>query len=278
MTAIIFPWNPLRERGYDEEFQKEVDAIRYSDLMSFSIDHDGLTSDIFRTWNTPAEPTTATYRGWMVTPEQYALMYTGLESKNITLATTPEQYSTAHHINGWMKALEGLTFKTVLLPLDPADEDILAAAAELDAEGFFVKDFVKSLKTSEGFTSVPFDGLVAAVREFQDERGDWLAGGIVIREFVDLPADRVEMRGWWVEGEWKAITVHPDYANSDPAAVPEELLSEVSSRLTELGLRFVTADFTATSSGDWKVIEIGDGQVSGFPDSVDDETILKVLS
>lgn len=278
MTAIVFPWNPLRERGYDEEFQNEVDAVRYSDLMSFSIDHDGLTSGIFRTWNAPAETTTATYRGWMVTPEQYALMYTGLESKGVILATTPEQYSTAHHINGWVEALNGLTFKTALLPLTPTDEDILAAAAELQVEGFFVKDFVKSLKTSEGFTSVPLDELVAAVHKFQEERGDWLAGGIVLREFVNLPEDRVEMRGWWVEGEWRAIAVHPDYTDSEPVAVPGEFLTEVSARLANLGVRFVTADFTSTVDGEWKVIEIGDGQVSGFPNSVDDETILKVLS
>lgn len=277
MNAIIFPWNPLRERGYDEEFMKEVEAVRYSDLMSFSIDHDSLSSGVVHTWNAPDVSVVATYRGWMVTPEQYALMRTKLADENILLSTTSEQYTTAHHINGWVDALEGLTFRTVLLPLAPTDDDIMTAAAELAADSFFIKDFVKSLKTSEGFVPVRKDNLISAVHEFQEERGDWLAGGIVLREFVELPSNRVEMRGWWVEGEWRAITVHPDYTNETPAEAPSELLNSVSERLTELDVRFVTADFTPTSTGEWKVIEIGDGQVSGFPTSVDDETILKVL-
>ncbi|MNJ00875.1 hypothetical protein D3C73_1603240 [compost metagenome] len=38
-----------------------------------------------------------------------------------------------------------------------------------------------------------------------------------------------------------------------------------------MGSRFFTMDIARTANGEWKVIEVGDGQVSGLPSHADME-------
>lgn len=276
MSAVLFPWDSLRERGFDEAFAVEVEAVRWSDLSAFSVDHDSLSERV-RLWNAPADPGLVLYRGWMVSVAQYEVLHKGLADRGFSMFTSPAQYAAAHQIDGWVELFKNLTFKTVLLGLSPSDEEIVAAGESLGVEEFFVKDFVKSVKTGAGFEPITVSNLVQSVRDFASERGDWLSGGIVLREFVSLPDERTEMRGWWREGVWRAVTVHPDFAGSVPVEVPVSFLDEVDEKLRELGIHFVSVDFVQLADGRWKVIEIGDGQVSGLPLGVSDETVLAIL-
>ena len=282
MTTIIFPRNPLTGLGFDEEFLREVDVMRFADGIQLAhVDHDALVSadaPRFKVINGVDEGE-ALYRGWMLTAPQYYRLHMAVEKAGLSLFTSHDEYRTAHQIDGWLEAFDGITFPTVLLRADATDEEIREAASVLNTDKFFVKDYVKSQKGDASLSvAESLEALPATVARFIDAQDEWLVGGIVIRKFVELPADRVEIRGWWKEGEWRAFTSHPDYAGKvSTQEIPQELLDDVTNRLNGLGLRFVSVDFTPTVSEGWKVIEVGDGQVSGFPDGLADNIISSIL-
>jgi hypothetical protein len=95
-----------------------------------------------------------------------------------------------------------------------------------------------------------------------DLRGDDLTGGFVVREFEQFVAQ--EVRTWWVEGNCVLVSAHPDSPESLPVDVPTTFLEVPVARL---GSPFVTVDLALRSDGEWRVIEVGDGQVSDRPSS-----------
>ena len=44
-----------------------------------------------------------------------------------------------------------------------------------------------------------------------------------------------------------------------------------------MGSNYYTVDYAELEDGNWKILETGDGGVSGLPDSVDYETYYKTL-
>ncbi|MFF4894385.1 ATP-grasp domain-containing protein [Micromonospora chersina] len=93
---------------------------------------------------------------------------------------------------------------------------------------------------------------------FRQLRGDDYVGGFVLRRFESFVG--AEVRTWWVEGSCRLVTAHPDTLERLPAA--EFDLSAVEASVRALDLPFVTADFALRDDGRWRIVEIGDGQVS----------------
>ena len=72
-----------------------------------------------------------------------------------------------------------------------------------------------------------------------------------------------EVRTWWVNGGCLLVGPHPDTPDDCP---PAELdLAAVAPLVAALGLPFVTVDLALRADGAWRVIELGDGQVSDRP-------------
>jgi hypothetical protein len=283
MTTLILPANPLSGKGFDEEFQKEANAVRWEDdFQVASVDHDALTRRGKVTLRVPPTATASSiYRGWMLNTEQYETFYKQAKISGLTLETTPQQYRTAHRIDGWLDNFGDLTFPTFLVPEHNVEDKLAELMPSLEPGKYFIKDYVKSQKHDPKLSVAnSVKDIQTVVNKLITEQGEWFTGGAVIRKFVELPANRTEIRGWWKDGEWRAFTPHPDFVDTVGETldeVPDSLVAEVNNRLNELNLRFVSVDFTPTSDGDWLVIEIGDGQVSGFPSNIDEETIAEVL-
>jgi hypothetical protein len=56
-----------------------------------------------------------------------------------------------------------------------------------------------------------------------------------------------------------------------------ELPKELAEKYKNLDSPFYTVDFAETSNDEWKVVEAGDGQVSGLSDFQDEETFFRGL-
>jgi hypothetical protein len=81
-----------------------------------------------------------------------------------------------------------------------------------------------------------------------------------------VPADvLVPARAWWINGECVLVTPHPDTPQSPPPEPGSLPLAEIAQRLRSLGLAFATVDLSLRTDGAWRVVEVGDGQVSGLP-------------
>jgi len=87
------------------------------------------------------------YRGWMLEADQYAALHSAIEAAGGIPLTSLEGYLSAHHLPNWYHLVGAHTAETVVVP---AKDQIERVAESLGWDGYFVKDFVKSLTTSRG--------------------------------------------------------------------------------------------------------------------------------
>ncbi|WP_172875874.1 ATP-grasp domain-containing protein [Micromonospora inositola] len=98
-------------------------------------------------------------------------------------------------------------------------------------------------------------------------------GGFVLRDFERFTS--AEVRTWWVDGVCVLVGPHPDTPNDSP---PVEVdLAPVAPLIAGLGLPFLTVDLALRSDGVWRVIELGDGQVSDRPATIEPQTMIAAL-
>jgi hypothetical protein len=108
---------------------------------------------------------------------------------------------------------------------------------------------------------------------FLQLREDDFVGGFVLRRFERFTS--AEVRTWWVDGQCVLVGPHPDTRNDHP---PVEVdLGRITPFIGALGLPFVTADLALRADGVWRVVEIGDGQVSDRPPTIAPAAIIAAL-
>lgn len=272
--TVLFCVDPLHPRRVDPYFSREAAAVRdhYGEIAL--IDHDALQrgdadgavravpDDLGPVW----------YRGWMVTSAEYAALAAALKQRGAVLLTHPDDYRRAHELPGWHDTFAGLTPRSVWRPVEPYGDpgDLAELVRPLRAGPAVVKDYVKSRKHEwEQACFVPdvknTTQLRSVVETMMALQGDALAGGIVVREYERFDGSG-EARVWWVDGEPAVVGPHPDTPDVEPEPPDYEA---VASAVRSLGCRFITTDLARREDGRWRVVEVGDGQVSGLPATVD---------
>ncbi len=242
MATFVFSADELKPTKVDPEFADQAAALVAAGHSVCTFD-----SDEGRVRRKPNDAIAgpAILRGWMLSSSGYETYVAALTQSGLEPLTNHEQYLSSHHLPNWYPALEGLTAETVFLS---SDADLEAELKALGWDAFFLKDWVKSLKTSVG--SVVRDPSQAPVvaREMEKFRGT-IEGGICVRRYEELvPA--TERRYFVLDGQCHAPQGHD---------VPR-LVYEVAERLT--ASRFFSVDVAETSGGVSRVVEVGDGQVS----------------
>ena len=128
---------------------------------------------------------------------------------------------------------------------------------------------VKSLKGSQ-FPRF-FDGSVTQeqfneyMKTFYKYRGDLLTGGICIKEFLDLKyynGKTNEYRVFYINNKIGTVS-RSSGRERNTNQPPTELIEKYSN----LASRYYTIDYAELSDGTWKVIEAGDGSVSGLSEN-----------
>ena len=267
---VLFCRDPLTPRKVDEHFAAEADAVRAAGGTVALIDHDALlageTARAIR--GVPADLGPAWYRGWMIPAGRYAELAAALPTG---LVTGPADYRRAHELPGWYSTFETVTPASAWTPTEPGRVPDLTAL--VPAGRAIVKDYVKSRKhdwDTACHVPTPAD-LPAVVAAFVALQEEYLAGGIVVRAFEEF--DPGEARVWWLDGEPILVGPHPD----TPGERPEPDLAGIGALVRALGCRFVTTDLARRCDGVWRVVEVGDGQVSDLPRGVDPAAILTPL-
>ena len=101
------------------------------------------------------------------------------------------------------------------------------------------------------------------IERFRELRGTWFDTGFVVRAFE--PFDGIEVRSWWVHDQCELVTAHPD-APDDP--VPDVDVDFLQAAVADVRSSFLAVDLARRSdTGEWRVVEVGDGQVSDRPRS-----------
>lgn len=275
-NGFLFCADPLRISRPDPQFAGEVAAARAAGGRIALLDHDALLAGdaAGAVARVARDSGPYWYRGWMIPSGRYAELETALEARGCALLTGASEYRRAHELPGWYAEFNGLTPRSVWYALapgapPPSAEELAGIAAPLGPGPGIVKDFVKSRKHEwHEACYVPEladrGQLASVVRRFVELQGPFLAGGLVLRAFEPFVAGG-EARVWWVDGEAVLVTAHPDTPGSTP--VPE--LPSLREAVGRLGLRWVTTDLALREDGVWRVVEVGDGQVSGLPEGVE---------
>jgi hypothetical protein len=98
---IIFcsePFYPNQpDYAYENEAKSAIENGVEIELFSFEDLTEGKISNAFW-WIKPFENfEKAIYRGWMLKPKQYEILYDELKLRNIILINSPEEYRFCHH-------------------------------------------------------------------------------------------------------------------------------------------------------------------------------------
>jgi ATP-grasp domain-containing protein len=158
-------------------------------------------------------------------------------------------------------------------------ERAIALARTFGRRPLIVKDYVKSRKHEWAEACFVPDATDAAAVErvvgrFLELTGSELQGGLVLREFLELervgkharsgmPLAR-EWRVFWLDREPVMVAPYWPEVGGDPPRV--ETFSVAAARVQS---RFFTMDLARRATGDWIIVELGDGQVAGLPDGTD---------
>lgn len=272
---LLVPADPLRPTRPDAHFAPEAAAARDAGHRVAVVDHDALARGDAdpAVAKVPAEDD-AVYRGWMLRSEHYAAFARALGHRGVVLRTSADQYRTAHEFPGWYADFQRLTPESVWT--EGFGRDRFDRARERLRDGPAVlRDYTKSMKHhwhEAAYIPDLADAEAAwnVARRFTQLRDDDATGGFVLRRFE--PFTSTEVRTWWVDGTCALIGPHPDTPNAVPDA-PD---------LTAIGplvrhLRFATVDLARREDGAWRVVELGDGQVSDRPSTTAAGTTIAIL-
>lgn len=303
-NVIVFPSDPFNPNRVDEEFAAEAELVQSLGGRIILVDHTELEQENFaaKRLMSPAKvkehsglmgdeeerafanslpvnvvhEANAFYRGWMMSSETYQFMRWQLGMRTIEMVSNTSDYSAGYYFGNWYHIFEDVTPKSTYFPAAFSFEDMKRLVVEDVGDcSYIVKDQVKSRKSDwDTACYVPdISKLESVINEFIRLQGEYLAGGIVVREFENFVKDAGEARVWWVGNKPVLVSPHPD----TPGKMPEVDVSFLQPYVERLNRPFVTTDIALREDGAWRVVEVSDGQVSGLPRGIDASPLFEAL-
>lgn len=262
--SVLFPADCLDEQRVDTEFTAEWEAAGQAGLQRI------LFSQLLwdeqqklRLYPSSLESDELIYRGWMMKPEIYRSFYLRLVDAGLQPITDPDAYALLHLYPGIAPAFGSDTGKLMTIS-SSHPVSIEEVRAEMDS--FVMKDEVKSVKG----TRFPMQIASSVSQEEFNElrswfcalRGPLLTGRICLKEYFNLK--RYGSR----TNEWRVIYCAGEMISKEPnsgqPAWADPVPDELTERYAALPSPFYTVDYAQLTDGSWKVIEAGDGGVSGL--------------
>jgi hypothetical protein len=303
--TILFPNDVLRPREVERDFASQAKAAAEAGLQVLLLDYEALnageTARALRFVRAVAmdDPQVLLLRGWMLRPQIYAALHEALGERNWMLVNSPAAYELCHLLPNWCPLFEGRTPRSRWLPIPECFDAarVVETAAQFGSSALMVKDYVKSRKHEwDAACFIPAADDEAAVtrvtRTFLERQAESLVGGLVLREFVPLrQVASAEPGQAPVFNEWRlfrwchrfiAGAPHAARTSASFEAPPLEVVEAFDGPF--YGLKeyvqshFYTMDVAQTEAGDWIVIELGDGGVSGLPSAMDERKFYTALA
>ncbi len=196
---FIYPQSILNPSLPDEMFQEEATSLTKAGHIVMLIDGEQLAQQpaILKTITSEK---TVIYRGWMLSPTEYKNLVLSIEKAGGLPITSIDEYLATHYLPNWYKIISDLTPETILLPLD---SDWIFELRKLGWSNFFVKDYVKSLKTSIGSLIESPEDIKIVVAEMKKYRGI-IEGGLCVRKVEDFLSE-TERRYFVLKGKVYSI-------------------------------------------------------------------------
>ncbi len=283
--TIFFPSEPFKPRRPDPDFHSEAEAASAAGFDVCLYDHEALMAGAgpLATGVEPGGDTRSLLRGWMMPGETYGLLHAAISGRGAVPVTSPEAYEEAHYLPLAYPHLEGLTARSVWME---GDDPVRAweLHGALGGGDALLKDWVKSAKHKwreacflpAGVGRERFEEIFAC---FRRERGALFNRGVVIREFLPFASRGTDLRGM-PETEETRLFFWRGRALVAPENVVEACgdLARWEAVASRFASPFISIDVAPVASGEWRIVEVGDGGVSGLPAGLSAEAFYGALA
>lgn len=240
---LLYPCDPFDKKKPDEAYEEEFVAAQAAGMSLSLYSAEDFECGDFKPRPTFVEQEEVLYRGWMLTPDEYARLQAAIESTGGKALTSLSQYRRCHYLPEWYFLCEDVTPKTIFLT---REANFAIAVESTGWPAFFVKDYVKSLTTSRGSVAkdpAEIGEIVALIEKYRGQ----VEGGVCVRQFEELRPESEER-----------YFVFKKRAFARNGAVPD-IVEYVAERIDS---PFFSVDIVLAVNGSPRLIELGDGQVS----------------
>lgn len=242
---FLFPSDYFNPKKVDEAYLEQVSCLQNIGFTTSVISLENLASGSIKIFPIPESGAKLIYRGWMITPDDYLLLVNTVRDAGVDFIISQDEYLATHYLPNWYPLIRDLTPETRFFSID---DDLERALSELGWSKFFIKDYVKSLKTSIGSMIDEPSEIRTVVAKMQKFRGS-IEGGLCVRQVEDFISE-TERRYFVVYGK-------------PFAALPNEPIPEIVEECAKrINSKFFSVDVVERRDGCKRVVEIGDGQVS----------------
>jgi hypothetical protein len=278
LNNILYPSSYFDATSVNEEYAGEYKACLETGLFSCAVFNydEWLDGKRLKVTDAPKIMKRTLYRGWMLQAEKYDQLYKELKNYNLLLETTPECYKKMHI---FPEIYESIKENTARMLIYPEGSVIRVDEIKRNFDIFMVKDYVKSVKDTDfpkyfesSITQSEFD---EDIKKFRNLRGYNFTGGICIKEYLHLRKYNGKTNEYRVfYDNYKFGTVCRNSMQENDTPEPPDCLIE---KYANLGSPFYTIDYAELEDGSWKIIEAGDGGVSGLSAGQDEADFYHIL-
>lgn len=185
------------------------------------------------------------YLGWMLSAADYRSLVQIIRQTGAKPLTSEDKYLATHYLPRWYPLIEDLTPETRIYE---ADNNLEIELQQLNWERFFIKDYVKSLKTSIGSIIDRPEQINQVITEMKKYRGV-IEGGVCVRRVEDFIP----------ETERRYFVIKQQVFAANPQEKIPDLVMQCAPRINS---NFFSVDVIQRRDNTLRIVEIGDGQVS----------------
>lgn len=244
-TRFLFPSDYFSSKQVEQAYWQQANCLQNAGFETSVVSLEALNLVSAKIFPTPSLGERLLYRGWMLNSDDYSRLVDVVINAGAEVLITQAEYNATHYLPNWYPLICDLTPETHFLAID---DDLEIALSKLGWSRFFIKDYVKSLKTSVGAIINEPSAIRTVVAQMQKFRGV-IEGGICVRQVEDFIAE-TEKRYFVIGG--KSFAASPD---EEIPLVVEECAKRINSK-------FFSVDVVERTDGCQRIVEIGDGQVS----------------
>ena len=285
---LLFCEDTLNSNNVDTAFIEEYEAAKNNDFYVLLYNFE---KKLLRKKKANNETEIIIYRGWMINPTEYKILYDDLLAKNYRLINNPIEYQNCHYLPDSLKFIEKYTPKTIFQKIENKnDVDILVEKTKIfNGNSVIVKDYIKSEKhywDTACFVANSNDKikLTMIINNLIELRGDYLNEGIVVREYIELnnltkhsksgmPLSE-EYRLFFYKNELLCIFNYWDEGDYNIEKPNTKHFEEIAKGIKS---NFFTMDIAKDKNGNFIIIELGDGQMAGIPEKEDKDLFYRKL-
>jgi hypothetical protein len=276
---ILFPQNPLMRKLPEPMFEAEFDAAAACGFSCLLCDEEALCAgevDLALKRLPPGDGRELLYRGWILTEERYRSFASALSAKGYSLISSPEHYAEVSYFPNYYPKIREFSPEAVWT--DTPDSYLAWTRARKLGDGpFLIKDHIKSAKhlwheacfIPKASGRENFERIAETLRK---EQGAAFFRGFVVKQFIPLRSRGQSPREYPMCEEyrlffWKRqLLTASHYHRLSENPVDWSAFVRLAQRFDA---PFFTMDVAQTEKENWIVVDMGAGECSSLPPSLE---------